>query len=313
MRARFGPLVAPLLIIAFAACLAPRVGSAQETPTLPALIDDLNALIEKGERERSADPWFLKDLRDTIARYDNPWRDPLFSEEFQNDGAPSAPWRVVSGEMRVDWRHGLRALVRAPEQATTSPSGSSSQSQDPAAQILGAILQGVIKSQQGDQDTRSQLEPDPSPDSGQAAMALAEAPISNAFKISAEITSRALADGTGPTYALGVYQTAVGDARPGYRLIANHGEGSVTLMRANSRGGTAIVDRGTLPAATQPESSRALVWSRYPDGRMTVMLDGARLIDTADRGFSDPWDGISFSVTGGDVALRRISAMGTAR
>jgi hypothetical protein len=51
-----------------------------------ALIDELRTLIERGEKERLADPWYLKDLRALVDRYDWPWRVRIMSEDFSARG-----------------------------------------------------------------------------------------------------------------------------------------------------------------------------------------------------------------------------------
>ena len=41
--------------------------SAQEPDQLRSLIDELNVLLDKGEKERLADPWYLRDLRSLVS------------------------------------------------------------------------------------------------------------------------------------------------------------------------------------------------------------------------------------------------------
>ena len=50
------------------------------------LIDELKGLIDKGESERLADPWYLRDLRGLVQRYDWPWRRLLFFDDFLGPG-----------------------------------------------------------------------------------------------------------------------------------------------------------------------------------------------------------------------------------
>ena len=76
------------------------------------LIDEINTLVERGERERLADPWFLHDLRTVIDKYDYPWRERILYEDFSGpDTLPGSPWEVPAGEFRIDWRYGLRSVV----------------------------------------------------------------------------------------------------------------------------------------------------------------------------------------------------------
>lgn len=282
--------------------LAPGAAVAQEdaSANLQQLIKDLNALIDKGEQERLGDPWFLKDLRDLTRQYENPWPSFVYGEEFQTDGAAPSPWRVVQGEMRVDWRFGLRSLVRAAPAAAAEPQ----QKTDPGRQLLGAILQGVLTSKSGGQQTTTQAVDDTQP-----AVALAETPLSNALKISAEVTARALSDGTTAAFQIGVYQQAQ-SAHPGYRVSYRASDGTLSLLRISSRGGVAVVETVTAPAGLDDGNTHSVVLSRGTDAVLQVAIDGATLIEVADRGFSDPWSGLILSNLGGDFALRRISVSG---
>lgn len=307
-------LIAAILLVSMGSFAGGGLSSAQaqqdDAGKLQSLLDGLNALIEKGEKERLADPWYLQDLRSLAAQYDNPWRVSLYSEGFRNDGTPPAPWRVASGEFRVDWRFGLRSLVRAPA-ATPDPAPQSQpqRNTDPGTQILGAILQGVLAGQ----NKNSSSQPDPAPtqpsQESDPALALAETAISNPFKAEISFSLRDLADGSLPIVEFGVYQAAQ-NAYPGYRLRYSQADLSFTILRISSRGGEAVVETAPAPDGLNDGQDHALVWARYPDGRMTVSIDGTELMSTGDRGFRDSWTGFLIANQAGDLALRQLSLHG---
>lgn len=304
-------LVSVLIVLAWA---APAAAQQNGDPELQRMIDELNALIEKGETERLADPWYLRDLQDLANKYDNPWRQPLYSEEFQQDGSPPAPWRVVQGEMRVDWRYGLRSLVRNPQPAQASEPTEDAQQQetDPGRAILGAVLRGVLKdnSNDGRNDPQQTTRDGARNDDTRPALAVAETRITNAFSMDAEWTMRALSDGTAPGASLGVYQD-LGGSLAGYRLsFAGVGD-SLALERVNSRGGRSILAYAAEPATLDDGNPHSVTWTRDRDGGMVVTVDGADLIKTVDRAFGDPWHGLVLHNEAGDVSLRRIAVMGT--
>ena len=288
--------------------------------TTTALVNDLKKLIEKGEQERSADPWFLQDLRDLIEPYDNPWQVLALQAEFDADGAPPAPWTVTAGEMRVDWRFGLRSVVRAPTTLTQAPPAepekeTQTHSQEEAgAKLLGAILGTVLQQaqrNQGSSQTASAAQPsEPADDASQPATIEAAKAITNGFKANFELSLRALGDGTGPGVEIGVYQVS-NAARPGYRLAFDAAENSVTLLRLNSRGGRALIDSVAAPTGFFDGNVKRLEWRRHSDGRTSLSIDGAQLFETTDRGFRDPWAGWTMTNFGGDIVLRRITVFGT--
>jgi hypothetical protein len=54
-------------------------------------------------------------------------------------------------------------------------------------------------------------------------------------------------------------------------------------------------------------------WTRDRNGRMTVTVDGTKLIDVTDRGFRDPFDGITMVNFEGDFAVRAVEVNGVAQ
>ncbi|RME32426.1 MAG: hypothetical protein D6786_10620, partial [Gammaproteobacteria bacterium] len=94
--------------------LCPVAGQAGDDASLRSLIDELNRQIERAERNRLADPWFLRDLRELVRRYDYPWRTPVLHDDFSAGDRPAPPWQVKAGEFLADWRFGMRSVIRPP-------------------------------------------------------------------------------------------------------------------------------------------------------------------------------------------------------
>ncbi len=117
-----------------------RPGAQSGGDTTRALIDELRQLIERGEKERLADPWYLRDLSALADRYDWPWRARILSEDFSDRGPrPPPPWQVTAGEFLIDWRFGMRAVVEPPRRTTPSRR-SQSQDQGSSMQNLGRVV-----------------------------------------------------------------------------------------------------------------------------------------------------------------------------
>lgn len=291
--------------------MAVHPANAQDTSTesLNALIGELNEMIDRGERDRLADPWFLHDLRQLTARYANPFGAVTYSEEFQEDGPPPAPWQVLQGEMRTDWRSGLRSVVRSTASSTadSSDSGSGVQSGgDVGQQLLGAILRGVVRSQSGGDSTNESATA--YNDGTTPAIAIAPVEFTNAFRIQAEISLSRISDDTPPSVQFGVYQS-LQNIYPGYRLEIDGGAETITLLRIGSRG-QSIIQTAGLTADLLDGQVHAIDWTRSPDGGFSLAIDGKDVFSTLDRGFRDPWAGLILSNSGGDFSLRRISVSG---
>jgi hypothetical protein len=277
-----------------------------------ALIDELRTLIERGEKERLADPWYLKDLRALVDRYDWPWRVRIMSEDFSARGPqPPAPWQVTAGEFLIDWRHGLRSVIEPPPQAQTGTTTGQKQSTEEA---VGALIGTILQQSLGGQQTGTQAGTQAGTETGNPGFAAVKAPvaISNAFAIEMELSSRALPGLVDGRFEFGPYQGA--QAGAGYRLAytANPSPGtpSLELLRHSSRG-TSTLELHDQPLKLEDQQAHTLVWTRDKAGAMAVSLDGQELFQVTDRSFRDPFDGFAAINSGGDYALRRITIDGT--
>ena len=91
-------IIACLALAAFAAGATTWSGpaAAQADPAagdsqLRVLLKELKKQFDRGERERLIDPWYLRDLRKVLGRYENPWDRRLFSDDFSGRGPQPAP------------------------------------------------------------------------------------------------------------------------------------------------------------------------------------------------------------------------------
>ena len=264
------------------------------------LVNELRAELDRAEKDRLADPWFLRDLRQILDRYDFPWQVRILHDDFSGQGpGPDAPWRVTAGEFLIDWRHGLRTVIKPPRQTQ------SQQQADPTAALIGALLQQALTGEQGGQQTTSQ-EPT------YAAM-IAPARISNAFAIEIELSSRPVDGVSTGRLEFGPYQGE--GANAGYRLVyspgAPAGSPSLELLRVSSRGTTSTLEFYDQPLSLQDGQPHTLTWTRDRAGMMVVKLDGQVLMETTDRSYRDPFDGLAVVNSGGDYAFRRVTIDGT--
>ncbi len=264
------------------------------------LVNELRAELDRAEKDRLADPWFLRDLRQILDRYDFPWQVRILHDDFSGQGpGPDGPWRVTAGEFLIDWRHGLRTVIKPPRQTQ------SQQQSDPTAALIGALLQQALTGEQGGQQTTSQ-EPT------YAAM-IAPARISNAFAIEIELSSRPVDGVSTGRLEFGPYQGE--GANAGYRLVyspgAPAGSPSLELLRVSSRGTTSTLEFYDQPLSLQDGQPHTLTWTRDRAGMMVVKLDGQVLMETTDRSYRDPFDGLAVVNSGGDYAFRRVTIDGT--
>ncbi len=296
---------------AWSGSAAAQADPAAGDPQLRALLKELTEQFDRGERERLIDPWYLRDLRKVLGRYQNPWDKRLFGDDFSGRGPqPAPPWQVTAGEFLIDWRYGLRSVIEAPApvQAETQQRKSDN---DPVKQLFGQLLSQTLQGQQNQQEQQ----PAAAPAAPSYAAAIAPVRITNAFSLRLELTARLVPGVAEPRFEFGPYQGA--NASAGYRLAytpgARAGSASLELLRLSSRGGVATVELTDKPLKLEDGQSHVIEWSRDRGGHMVVKVDGAQVMEVTDRSFRDPFDGIALVNGGGDYALRSITVDGTSR
>jgi len=274
---------------------AQTTGTATGKGTVQDLLDQLNKLVDEAEKSRAADPAFLRDLRDLARNYDNPWRNQILSDDFFDGDFTSNPvWTVSAGRYWIEKGWGLRSSINpgAKTQTTQEAPAKKLDGQDAVIAILGAVLKQSQKSK-----TR-----EPEPAEPTEAIIYSQARISNAFSIEVELSSWQAAG----RLDFGPFQGKTPTS--GYRLSYSPG-GQLSLLRVSSRG-TSIVDTTRETVTLEDKKPHVLLWTRDEAGRMKVSVDGKLVLETADRGFRDPFQGLTFINRGGDYILKRVLVNG---
>ncbi len=262
---------------------------------LAAALDDLRGITDEAERTRAADRSVIAQLRDLIRRYDWPWRVALFSDDFRDGDFNRDPaWRVAMGNFQVEADLGLRVRFKPSKEATTTQQG------DSAKLLLGAILGEILKQQGGNETDQTA--------SATHAEIFLRVPITNAFVIRVQLASLRK-PGKAGRLAIGPYQGT--DRAVGYRLVYVAGKQPAIELVRFSRSGSAVIDAQNLEAGLEDGRFHDLEWRRAPDGTMSVLIDGALVLETIDRRLRDPFAGLSIITPKGDFGIRQISADGT--
>ena len=128
--------------------------------------------------------------------------------------------------------------------------------------------------------------------------------ISNSFSVQLELLS-SKADGR---FEIAVFQ---GYARAvGYRLAYNAGASPSFELLRFGRSGARVLARLDKAVKLEDGYRHLILFSRDESGGMSVSLDGGTLVQTSDKSFRDPSNGIALINDGGDFAVREISVMG---
>ena len=269
---------------------------------LQALIQELRDQLKRGEKERLIDPWYLRDLRKTLRRYEYPWGKRLLSDDFSGRGPrPDPPWQVTAGEFLIDWRFGMRSVVEGP-----APQAQQTRQSDKDAmkQLFGQALQQALTGQSGEQQGGTGVTSGP----GFAAV-VAPVPITNAFAVRLEMTARATR-ASQQRFEFGPYQGP--NASAGYRLVyIPGGAASLELIGLSPRGTTSTIELYDRPLNLEDGHAHVIEWTRTPRGHMIVRVDGKQVMSVVDRRFREPFDGFAVINSGGDYALRSLTIDGT--
>lgn len=296
-KAVFGAALAALTLL-----FAVQPAAAQDDPQqrLEALIQEMRTLADRGENQREADPWFLQDMREILAKYENVWSVQLYQRNMtgvSNNNNFPGPWQMALGRWQMDYEQGLRSTVR-PAYASGSQQNNGGNNND-VGQILGQILSQALNQNQQQQN-------------GDLAAAVLPITVTNLFKMTAVTVLRTDANRPGRV-VFGVYQ---GDPNGGgYRLVlypdAQNGENTVELIRKSSRGTLSLIEFYNQPININDWGGHKIEWSRGYSGMMEVKLDDVSLFQATDRSFNDPFDGLSILNGAGDFSLAYMEVMGT--
>lgn len=289
------PLSAEAADNRYGAWTPPGANSSSTSGNTEDLLKDLKKLVDEAEQARAADRLFLRDLRDLMARYENPWtKRALFDDFMDGELAKNPSWKTVSGEFWVERGYGLRSKSVAATGGSTS-SGKMSK-EELAISILGAVLQGKNK---GSNQTQAKATP-----AGPAVLTT-RATISNAFALNTEFSSW---KGEGD-FAFAVTQGASG---AGYRLVYTPKQSGrsaqLDLVRKTSRG-EGVINSHSIDAL-EDQKTHALAWTRDKLGNMTVSLDGKQVMSARDSGFRDAFDGAAIINAGADVIVKSFEVLG---
>jgi hypothetical protein len=272
---------------------------------LQGFIDQLNTLIDAAERQRAADPGFLRDLRGLTQTQILPRRVQLLSDDFSDGDFTRNPrWTVTSGQYWVESGWGLRSAVKA-EAAAQQPKRSSNK--DLAAAIFGQILQQAI-----DPDSRASGGSQTS-NATTLTPAAIQTPLrlSNGFSITVDFSSWVSEGAPAGRFEIGPYQgTASGGARASGYVLAYTQGGRLELIRVTGRG-SSVIDSRPGPFRLEDKKTHQLEWTRQADGLMTVSLDGREILTASDNTFKQNFDGLRLVNRGGDYIVKRLNVTGT--
>ena len=270
-----------------------------QTGTMSELLKNLRSLIDKAERDKAANPLFLKDLR-TLADQYGPvvgWPVKLLYDDFQDGQYTSNPaWSVTAGEWQVANVGSSPALfsrVRLPN--------ASGQTSNTAADLLLSVL-GAVVNQQNDQNQQSNQN-----QQGQNPRATILTPVAITDQFSIKLVMLSGGERVGQ-FNFGPFAGRRADSsyQITYAPGAAHG---LVLSRISDRSfQTLASSSGSVDL--EDGKSHVIEWNRGPGGKMTVNLDGKLALQATDVAGHKPFTGFVMVNTGGSYGVRSVAING---
>ena len=218
----------------------------------------------------------------------------MLDDKFSDGDFTHTPaWTVASGRFGVGAKYGLRCRFTPP--VTLNLGSGDNSSGDAALQLFGAVL-GELANQNCGGGDRARV--------AEIHTALA---ISDQFSV--ELRFGALSK---PLVGGGIeFGPTRGNRRDnGYRLIYTQGKRPNLALLRFSPSGSSIIARAGLPTGLEDGNYHRLIWRRDAGGFMDVLLDGVTVMETSDRGNSQPFDGCTLINKGCDYSFKDVVIMG---
>lgn len=285
------------------ASLAWPVMSPADDTEVQALVDELQSLAEKSRQERAADRWLQNALEDLVAKYNFPWRNSLFSDDFSDGDYLNDPtWQVDSGEYWVDRRLGLRSQVRQQPRSAPAPAPER-QEQDLGKALLGAFLQEALGPQ-----GRGQSTPQPQSQSATAVPATIRTAIQIPTTFAVEsVFSQNNRPGESGQLEWVVMQDA--NASNAYKVVITTGNRPMLDVLRVRSGQASYVQSADVPALNDG-GEHILSWRQTAGGNIEVFLDGEPVIKVTDRAFRYGFKYLGLVNRGGDFAVTGVEVLG---
>ena len=309
--------LAGILILATPASQAQQLHNASwqsqmRTGDMPELLSNLRNLTDQAERDKTASPIFLADLRAMTGAYEDRirWPQRLLYDDFRDGETANNPaWTVITGDWRVDNRGGTPALssrARGNGQygqnngqygQNYGQNGQGSNSGNSADQLANAL--NALMGQQNGQGQQNQQNRD-----GPATI-VAPVGISDQFFVRLVMTSR----GGGGQFNFGPY--AGRHAERSYQLTYAPGAPNGLILSRVSDRGSQVLGMSRGPIRLEDNQPHLLEWKRGPGEKMIGALDERPVIEATDMEIRKPFNGFLMVNSGGSYAIQSVSINGS--
>jgi hypothetical protein len=265
------------------------------------LLKNLRTLIDKADRDKAANPLFLKDLRTLADQYGAPvagWPVKLLYDDFQDGQYTSNPaWSVTAGEWQVANVGNSPALFSQ----VRLPNASSDQNSNRPADVLLSVL-GAVVNQQNDQNQQSNQN-----QQGQNPRATILTPVAITDQFSIKLVMISGGERVGQ-FNFGPFAGKRSDSSYQVTYAPGAARGLVLSRISDRSVQTLASSSGSVDL--EDGKSHVIEWNRGPGGKMTVNLDGKLALQATDVAGHKPFTGFVMVNTGGSYGVRSVAING---
>ncbi len=261
---------------------------------LEKMADELQQVIDEGNRAEAAHPAFLKDLQLILDKYRTPTRIVFFADDFaDSDYTQNPTWTVSAGEYIIDRYNSLYSsiAIRRPPAQTEEEPGSDG---DRGLRIIMGVLDELTKKDSEQKDNGTGPE---------QAVIYSKAEIPNSFNL--QFTFRSAAN-WGST-SIGVFQGD--DPKSGYHLVYQTSPADNRPMQLIKYryGKPYVVDEILQDSPDLDDGADHIIQlSRSLEGEMVVTVDDLEVLRSSDLSYQDDFNGVVIINNGGSYGYDNI-------
>lgn len=255
-------------------------------------MQDLEKIIEDGDRRMVAHPTFLDELRALVQQYRDQIRQVFFSDDFSDgDYTYSPEWSVISGDFTVTRDDRLRSQVAQQYRARQESRRQRTDYREEAVELILKEILGTSSSE----ETAERTPANQRVSYGKEAVIETRMPFAAAFEVEFTIFAEP-SQGSVEVVLLGGEP-----ARPRYRLVYHASpseERPIEIVR-DSYGRKYVIQAATSYPVLEDGIEHRVQWTRDIHGNMSVVVDGEPVLRTVELYYTDSFSGIALVNRGG--------------
>ncbi|MBF0382881.1 MAG: hypothetical protein HQL69_17810 [Magnetococcales bacterium] len=259
------------------------------------LVKELDGLLAKGEKAKSATPTFLRDVKNILKKYRPIVKQRLLIDTFSDGNYTHNPtWEVLKGKFRIDGHGSLFSSVGGSDNMLQMQKGGLTQSKSRQKNELGQLkdLMQVLSGEGKTANNKKQPK---------RYVIHTSLHIPNSFDLALNFR----AGGEKGQAEVGLFID--NPEKRGYRLLLSADplvNQSISLIRYDQ--GSSQVLRGAGGLYLGNGLTHQIRWQRLENGQMSIWIDGIQMLHVRDSSFWSGFSGLVIANNRGEFAFDNV-------